>query len=141
MNYTNDILMIFPVGWTPTSPYLALPLLKGYGETRSKIIEIRDHNIEFYDWLLSNKVITPLLNKASLRYENLIKKEILNTQEEIEYCTLLKILIYKNYLNDVEKWKNIFKNCKSAQSYRAVSKIILTALDLVGFYYDMISAY
>lgn len=108
MNYTNDILMIFPVGWTPTSPYLALPLLKGYGETRSKIIEIRDHNIEFYDWLLSNKVITPLLNKASLRYENLIKKEILNTQEEIEYCTLLKILIYKNYLNDVEKWKNIW---------------------------------
>ena len=49
MNYTNDILMIFPIGWTPTSPYLALPLLKGYGETRSKIIEIRDHNIEFYD--------------------------------------------------------------------------------------------
>ena len=129
MNYTNDILMIFPIGWTPTSPYLALPLLKGYGETRSKIIEIRDHNIEFYDWLLSNKVITPLLNKANLRYENLIKKEILNTQEEIEYCTLLKILIYKNYLNDVEKWKNIFKNCKSAQSYRSVSKIILTALD------------
>lgn len=137
MNYTNDILMIFPIGWTPTSPYLALPLLKGYGETSSKIIEIRDHNIEFYDWLLSNKVITPLLNKANLRYENLIKKEILNTQEEIEYCTLLKILIYKNYLNDVEKWKNIFKNCKSAQSYRSVSKIILTALDLVGFYYDM----
>ena len=65
MNYTNDILMIFPIGWTPTSPYLALPLLKGYGETRSKIIEIRDHNIEFYDWLLSNKVITPLLNNFS----------------------------------------------------------------------------
>lgn len=49
-------LLIFPPGWTPVGPYLALPVLKSYLKERENIdISIADLNIEFYDELLSVK--------------------------------------------------------------------------------------
>lgn len=137
MNYTNNIRLIFPPGWTPTSPYLALPLLKGYAKQHSIDMEIRDYNIEFYDWILKNDIINRYLLLAKKESFDLNKKALLDNFEIDRYKNLFKILMYEDYLSEIEKWKEKFKNAKSAQSYSMLSKIILTAFDLVGLYNDM----
>lgn len=43
-------LLIFPPGWSPVGPYLALPILKSYLKEKENIeVSIKDLNIEFYD--------------------------------------------------------------------------------------------
>ena len=49
----DRILLIFPIGWVPTYPYLALPLLKGYLNTKNVKVEIFDDNLNFYQTILS----------------------------------------------------------------------------------------
>lgn len=47
-------LLVFPPGWSPVGPYLALPVLKSYlREVEQYKVDIVDLNVEFYDDLLS----------------------------------------------------------------------------------------
>lgn len=47
-------LLVFPPGWSPVGPYLALPVLKSYlQEVEQYKVDIVDLNVEFYDDLLS----------------------------------------------------------------------------------------
>lgn len=46
-------LLVFPPGWSPVGPYLALPVLKSYlQEVEQYKVDIVDLNVEFYDDLL-----------------------------------------------------------------------------------------
>lgn len=134
MNCINKISMIFPVGWTPTSPYLALPLLKGYGQNIKINITISDHNVIFYDWVLSENVINPLLMKIKEKFNCYSEKEQLNINELNDYRKIFKILIYEKYLNEINYWKKRYKNAESPNKHMKISKIIQTALDLVSYY-------
>lgn len=43
-------LLVFPPGWSPVGPYLALPVLKSYlQEVEQYKVDIVDLNVEFYD--------------------------------------------------------------------------------------------
>ena len=47
-------LFIFPPGWNPSSPYLALPILKSYLQnTISADITIKDANLEFFEYIFT----------------------------------------------------------------------------------------
>lgn len=137
MSYTNNISMIFPVGWTPTSPYLALPLLKGYAEKKDILISIFDLNIEFYDWILTQEVLLPLLKKAKSIFDSFNQQTNISITELQNYKIIYKILIYESYILEIEKWKKEFKQAKSPNKYKKTSKIIQASLNLVGFFYDM----
>lgn len=42
-------LLVFPPGWSPVGPYLALPVLKSYlQEVEQYKVDIVDLNVEFY---------------------------------------------------------------------------------------------
>lgn len=46
-------MLVFPPGWSPVGPYLALPVLKAYLKEKREIdVCIRDLNVLFYDELL-----------------------------------------------------------------------------------------
>ncbi|WP_207667611.1 hypothetical protein, partial [Lacrimispora algidixylanolytica] len=72
-------MLVFPPGWTPVGPYLALPILKSYLKERENIdINIVDLNIDFYDELLSTERVKKALG--------IIKNEsLLNDREQITY--------------------------------------------------------
>lgn len=43
-------LLVFPPGWSPVGPYLALPVLKSYlQEVEQYKVDIVDLNVEFYE--------------------------------------------------------------------------------------------
>ena len=58
-------MLVFPPGWSPVGPYLALPVLKAYLKEKKGIdVCIRDLNVLFYDELLSKESILAALEKA-----------------------------------------------------------------------------
>jgi len=109
-------LLIFPPGWTPVGPYLALPILKSYLKERENIdVSIVDLNIEFYDEMLSaervNKsldIITrekPLKGRDQLTFD-LVKESALKIE-------LAKSIIRGKEYYDLKKRdyaENIIKN-------------------------------
>lgn len=60
-------LLIFPPGWNPCGPYLALPLLKGYLEQQGRKVDILDLNIELFDWALSADTLRGLRERLAER--------------------------------------------------------------------------
>jgi hypothetical protein len=93
-------LLVFPPGWTPVGPYLALPILKSYLKERENIdIDIVDLNIEFYDELLSAERVRKSIN--------IIKNEkSLNSRDKITYDLVkdsaLKIELAKSIIRGKE---------------------------------------
>ncbi|MDR1547615.1 MAG: B12-binding domain-containing radical SAM protein [Hungatella sp.] len=109
-------LLIFPPGWTPVGPYLALPVLKSYLKERENIdISIADLNIEFYDELLSVKRV-----KESL--EIIERQSLLKGRDKLTFNLVkdsaLKIDIAKSIIRGKEYYdlqkreyaENILKN-------------------------------
>ena len=60
-------LLVFPPGWSPVGPYLALPVLKSYlQEVEQYKVDIVDLNVEFYDDLLSFRGTVKILSQIDL---------------------------------------------------------------------------
>ena len=56
-------MLLFPPGWDPRGPYLALPVLKSFlKEKYGKHIEIRDLNVDFCDIVFSKQYLISILN-------------------------------------------------------------------------------
>ncbi|MEY8353220.1 radical SAM protein [Lachnospiraceae bacterium 54-53] len=109
-------LLIFPPGWTPVGPYLALPILKSYLKERKNIdVNIVDLNIEFYDELLSAERISKSLD--IIKNENLLKGRDKLTFDLVKESAL-KIEIAKSIIRGKEYYnlqkrdyaENILKN-------------------------------
>ena len=89
-------LLIFPPGWSPVGPYLALPILKSYLKEKENIeVSIKDLNIEFYDKILSADYIEKALN--NIEEKNLSESEKITLQ-----------LIKMSSLN-VDRAKEVFR--------------------------------
>lgn len=118
-------LLIFTPGWNPSSPYMALPILKSYlYEMADIFVEIKDCNVEFYDYIYSEIYLKQCLEKISTK---LLPEYVENTInmfresiKDIEYAK--KILRSTDYLiPDIRKYVDtIFSN---------VTYIINTAWD------------
>jgi len=67
-------MLLFPPGWDPRSPYLALPVLKAYLEEHEKEIAIRDINLDFYDLFFSDTYFKKLGEKFPEVKKNLYWK-------------------------------------------------------------------
>ena len=92
-------LLVFPPGWSPVGPYLALPVLKSYlQEVEQYKVDIVDLNVEFYDDLLSFRHV----EECCKRYRESKDSFSSNVQLTIE-------LIQKSALN-VDEAKDIFRS-------------------------------
>ena len=61
-------LLVFPPGWSPVGPYLALPVLKSYlQEVEQYKVDIVDLNVEFYDDLLSFRHVLLDMSKSAVK--------------------------------------------------------------------------
>ncbi len=57
-------LLLFPPQWTPNSPYLALHLLSAQLKKNGTDAEIKDINIEFFNYILTKRNLTEKLDEA-----------------------------------------------------------------------------
>lgn len=91
-------LLVFPPGWSPVGPYLALPVLKSYLKEKINYnIGITDLNVEFYDELLSSEYV----NECCARFRAIdgeFSEEVRLTFDLIEQSAL-----------DVDEAKAIFR--------------------------------
>lgn len=92
-------LLVFPPGWSPVGPYLALPVLKSYlKEKRGIDVEIIDLNVEFYDQLLSLNNIKKCMKRFS-SLKSCFSDQVGVTEELIKSSAL-----------EVEDAKSIFRS-------------------------------
>lgn len=90
-------LLVFPPGWNPASPYLALPIIKSYLKENSNMdVDIKDTNVEFFDYIFTKSY----LNKCLQRVNNnmLICKKHNNT-----------INMFKDSIEEIEFAKNTMR--------------------------------
>lgn len=92
-------LLVFPPGWSPVGPYLALPVLKSFLREKKGIeVDIIDLNVEFYDQLLSFENVNRCLKRFA-RQRSCFSDRIVLTEQ----------LIADSALN-VEDAKSIFRS-------------------------------
>ncbi|MDJ0841412.1 MAG: radical SAM protein [Acidobacteriota bacterium] len=86
-------------------PYLSLPLLKGYLNSKGVSVSILDLNIEFYDWCLSRETLLaagPLLHERERREATSLSP--------IAWAGLCKALLTHDYLAErVEEAKRVMR--------------------------------
>ena len=102
--------LVFPPQWYPSQPYLALPTLKGFLESRGHEVDQIDINIEIYDTFLSRPYLETCVRKIQGRIS-----EPAYTPEEIQVREVWsQILSDKDYLEnvytDVEEAKEVMRS-------------------------------
>ncbi len=89
-------LFIFPPGWNPSSPYLALPILKSYIQNfTSASITIKDVNLEFFEYIFDEEYLRYCLNKIT--FDNLP-----------EYKRN-SILLFRDSISEIEYAKGVIR--------------------------------
>lgn len=92
-------LLIFPPGWNPCSPYLALPIIKSYLiENIGYNLTIKDINLDFFDYILSEEYLNDCLDRISTKS---IPNHIRNT-----------INMFKDSIKDINYAKNTMRTLK-----------------------------
>ena len=70
-------LIIFPPGWHPSGPYLALPILKSFLEANNVKIDTDDINIKFFNEILSKKFVISCIEKLKIQNRSNIKIDLI----------------------------------------------------------------
>ncbi|WP_338947327.1 radical SAM protein [Fusobacterium nucleatum] len=70
-------LIIFPPGWHPSGPYLALPILKSFLEANNIKIDTDDINIKFFNEILSKKFVISCIEKLKIQSRSNIKIDLI----------------------------------------------------------------
>lgn len=113
-------IMFFPPGWTPYSPYLALPVLKGSLKSKNIDVDIVDLNVQFFDYILSRDIIEVEYNKCIDILSNLNSK---NNQ----YGKYSKISLLQSTINKIDNAKSIMR---SQEFYDQDKR--LNAMNIIG---------
>ena len=97
--------LVFPPQWYPSQPYLALPTLKAYLESKGHEVDQFDFNVESYDLFLSRVYLERCINKIQSR---LSKQEQSNEDREAEP-------VHRQILEDTNYLETIFSEINDAK--------------------------
>lgn len=131
-------LLIFPPGWTPFGPYLALPALKGYLENRDIPCEIQDMNVEFFDYLFTPEFLQECYDITKQRYELLDAKTELTDQEVQLFNKYARALLGHQTIADIQFAKDTIRSEEYYDLDKAnhTKNILYDALQLVASRYE-----
>lgn len=131
-------LLVFPPGWTPFAPYLALPALKGYLESRDIPTEIADYNVEFFDYIFTPEFLSAALQKAEAIFSDLDARDAIPSAHHALYRKTVKALLSRNVIRDVSWAKSTIRSqafYHPDQGNKA-KRILCDALDLASCAYE-----
>lgn len=96
--------IIFPPQWTPLSPHFAISSLAGYLIKEGYKVKIRDLNIEFFNYILTNEYVKSSIQKALLTCQSsgieLILRLSVNDSLKEYQTSSNKFLHIVNYLQE-----------------------------------------
>ena len=127
-------LLVFPPGWTPFGPYLALPVLKGYLEQKGIPTEIWDLNIDFFDSIFTKNFLKKAFEKAEKEFERLDQKPALSKEEEKACQKYIRAVLSKNVIHSIERAKQTIRSKKYYDSSisEQTNNILFGALQLAS---------
>lgn len=131
--------MVFPPGWTPFAPYLALPQLKGFLNSKGLDADIVDDNILFFDSVLSREYLEPILEELLYQYCRMSDNKCISEEDRELYNRLTRINIYKERILCIEQYKQKLRRKEDVRNkavYEEIMNVISVALDIINIYYD-----
>lgn len=137
----NQLIMVFPPGWTPFAPYLALPQLKGYLNHYGLDADIIDENIIFFDSILDETYLQDKCQILIEKFHYLNSKGVLSYEEEKLYRRLLKIKLYEERILHISEYKALLRNSGkrlSKKAYEGIMDVFSVALDIVNLCFEQI---
>lgn len=127
------VLLVFPPQFTPYVPYLSVPWLSAYLQSRGHEVVQRDLNIESYHLLLREEFLKSSLNKAKGELFRLEAQDELSRESLAKYCFLCKVVASGDYVisrvNDA-KWVYTSEEFYNPDRLLKSHKIINSALRL-----------
>lgn len=122
-----NTLLIFPPGWQPYSPYLALPLLKGYLKTKNIEVDILDGNVEFYDYVLSKYTVEKCYKTCLNNFYKISRQESSNQEFNEKYLKYSKAVLMESVIYNIEdskkklREKDFYKMNEKEEIYSVIS--------------------
>ncbi len=131
-------LLIFPPGWVPYAPYLALPILKGFLEKHSISADIKDVNLEFYDHILSSNFVTKAYRICEDKLESLDKKAEHTEEEKNSYFRYAKAILLKKSIERIDEAKEIIRSSRfyDHDSLETAKIVLLDSLYVIDSAYE-----
>lgn len=117
------ILLLYPPQWTPNSPYLALPLLAAQLKKYGYKTQIKDINIEFFNYILTKDNLQNCFNQAKdffLKFKDEFTEKYTDAETNFQTYTfeeqtkLLKFRRVSEFVLLPDKVNDIINNSENA---------------------------
>ena len=128
--------LVFPPQWYPSQPYLALPTLKAYLETKGHEVDQFDFNVESYDLFLSRNYLEHCVDKIQSR---LIKpvKSYEDREAEPVYRQILEDTSYlETILSEINDAKQVLRDEErffQFDEYKNAYTTLKVAMQLISY--------
>ena len=133
------ILLIFPPQWVPTQPYLSLPSLTSYLQSKGYSVIQKDFNAEAYDIILTKQYLRRMYKRVSRNFNKLESKIKLSAAEQKYYNTLFCVrALAPQVIKEIDGAKGVFRSKRNFYDFSKFSesrKIVSRALALVSVAY------
>ena len=128
--------LVFPPQWYPSQPYLALPTLKAYLETKGHEVDQFDFNVESYDLVLSRVYLEHCVEKITTRVSKSIKSPDDIEAEPIHRQILEDTSYLETIFSEIDDAKQVLRDEKrffQFDEYKNAYTTLKVAMQLISY--------
>ena len=128
--------LVFPPQWYPSQPYLALPTLKAYLETKGHEVDQFDFNVESYDLFLSRNYLEHCVDKIQSRLTKQVKSYEDREAEPIHRQILEDTSYLETILSEINDAKQVLRDEErffQFEEYKNAYTTLKVAMQLISY--------
>ena len=126
----------FPPQWYPSQPYLALPTLKAYLETKGHEVDQFDFNVESYDLFLSRNYLEHCVDKIQSRLIKPVKSYEDREAEPVHRQILEDTSYLETILSEINDAKQVLRDEErffQFEEYKNAYTTLKVAMQLISY--------
>ena len=128
--------LVFPPQWYPSQPYLALPTLKAYLETKGHEVDQFDFNVESYDLFLSRNYLEHCVDKIQSRLIKPVKSYEDREAEPVHRQILEDTSYLETILSGINDAKQVLRDEErffQFEEYKNAYTTLKVAMQLISY--------
>ena len=128
--------LVFPPQWYPSQPYLALPTLKAYLETKGHDLDQVDFNVDSYDLFLSRNYLEHCVDKIQSRLTKPVKSYEDREAEPIHRQILEDTSYLETILSEINDAKQVLRDEErffQFEEYKNAYTTLKVAMQLISY--------
>ena len=128
--------LVFPPQWYPSQPYLALPTLKAYLETKGHEVDQFDFNVEIYDLFLSRNYLEHCVDKIQSRLIKPVKSYEDREAEPVHRQILEDTSYLETILSEINDAKQVLRDEErffQFDEYKNAYTTLKVAMQLISY--------